>query len=473
MNWRASALAIEMDLMNAFSNGSANHPGQPAPPRPIWWRVAHRAARLGRQLVFPRGSRRDKFWALRIRPVVKAVLGIERKEAPMPARVVTLSSPIAKLGPGERIRSILMVKVDHIGDLLLALPAIAELRRHFPDASLTLMCGRWNVGLARGFGVFDQVIPIDFFPGKADAARRPVFDPRELGKLDLPIYDLAIDLRIDEDTRIILDSISARFKAGFYSRYMPADMTIVLPEERIDKAAIDDPLQHQRMLMLKLVNVITAYFDPFSDSRVLLSRVTAPHEAEARTVLEGLRGPIIAVNPSSGRAIKNWPIENYLSVCRWIVGELGGSVVLIGGPKDRADAQVIARRIGGRYVRNLAGQLPLDKSLALLGAVDLYLANDSGLTHAAATLGVPTVAIYSGIDPISMWLPIGPRVAALKADVPCSPCHLIHVTDCWRGHACLRAISVNTVRLTVERMLVEGRGAVASLPAEPAVPRLT
>ncbi len=407
-----------------------------------------------RQLVFPKGSKRDKFWAYRLRPLMLLALGKPGGAQMPPARVMTLNSPVTQFfGNGAEVRTILLTKVDHIGDLLLALPAVAALRRSFPDAAITLMCGRWNTGIAAKLGVFERIIPIDFFPGKADAAKRPVFDPAQIEALGLPMFDVAIDLRVDEDTRVLLHYVSARFKAGYFSRRMPSDMAVVLPQETLNPLEQADMLHHQRSLMMKLVSTVVAYLDPLSDTYSLLSRITAEHEAEARALTAGLRRPVVAVNTLSGRDIKNWPLENFIAVCRWITGELGGTIVLLGGPGDAKNATAIERRLGNNQVRNLVGQLPLDKSFAVLRTVDLYLGNDSGLTHAAASSTVPTVAVYSGIDPIAMWIPLGPHVAALKADVPCSPCHLTHVTDCPNGHACIRAISVNTVKLTIQRML--------------------
>ena len=409
-----------------------------------------------RQLVFPKGSSRDKFWAYKLRPLVLLAMGKSAGVQMPAARVVTLNSPVTQFfGSGREVRSILLTKVDHIGDLLLALPALAALRRHFPDASLTLMCGRWNVGIAKKLDMFDRIIPIDFFPGKADAAKKPVFDPQQIESLSLPMFDVAIDLRVDEDTRVLLHYVSARFKAGYFSRRMPSDMAVVLPQETLNPLEQVDMLHHQRSLMMKLVSTVVAYLDPLSDTYHLLSRVTEEHEAEARALTAGLPGPVIAVNTLSGREIKNWPLENFIAICRWITGELGGTIVLLGGPGDAKNAALITKRLGNNRVRNLVGQLPLDKSFAVLRHVDLYLGNDSGLTHAAASSMVRTVAVYSGIDPIAMWIPLGPHVAALKAEVPCSPCHLTHVTDCPNGHACIRAISINTVKLTVQRMLAD------------------
>jgi ADP-heptose:LPS heptosyltransferase len=140
--------------------------------------------------------------------------------------------------PRPLLRRIVVLKADHIGDLLIAAPAFSLLRRFFPVAQIDLICGPWNVGLARKLGVFDSVYGVSLFHevgGRqsdieiARAARRE--GVRVLQGLNLGPYDLAIDLRHDTDSRIILPALDAQIYAGFgTSRDFPF-LDIVLPTE--------------------------------------------------------------------------------------------------------------------------------------------------------------------------------------------------------------------------------------------------
>ena len=407
-----------------------------------------------RRAVFPKGSRRDKVWAYWLRPLVRLAVGRAPVHEPAAPEIRTWTSPAGRIfANGEAVKSVLVIKLDHIGDFLLAAPAFAAIRRHFADAEVTLLCASWNAGLGRKSGLFDRVIAFDFFPSKADAPRRPRADPRLVAKLGLPAFDLAIDLRVDEDTRGVLHYVSARCKAGFYSRLMPSDMAIVLPQVRLDPADGAGILAHQRGMMLRLVATVIAYFDPLDDAGHLLRRVAADHDADVARMKEGWRAPVIVVSTSSGREIKNWPLEKFAAICDWIVAELGGTVVLLGGAEQKREAALLARKLSSPNVVDLVGRLPIEQSFAVIAHADLYLGNDSGLTHAAAALRVPTVALYSGMDPIAVWGPLGPRVTAIRAAVPCSPCHLTYVTDCTHAHICMRAIPVDAVKQAVLRRL--------------------
>ncbi len=445
---------------------------RPGTRRSLPWTILRRLLLELRQLVMPKSSRREKLWAHAVRPALLRAAGVAPQ--PMPsAHVVCERGAAWRPGLGLVVRSILVLKVDHIGDLLLALPAIATLRRCWPDAEITLMCGPWNVPVARGLGVFDRVVAVDFFRGRADASRRRVFDASGIEAAGLGVFDLAVDLRVDEDSRLLLRHVEARFKAGYFSRLMPDDMALVLPLEQSGTPRRPGVLDHQRSLMSRLAGAVVATLDPLRDGEALLAQVTSEHDAATAAELAGLPRPVVAVSTSSGREIKNWPLERFVQACRWIVEEAGGTVVLLGGPGDARNAEAIVRRVGtgsdgGREasVRSFVGRLRLDQSFAMLRHVDLYLGNDSGLTHAAAMSGVPVVAVFSGIDPVATWMPLGPEVCVVRAEVACSPCHLTHVTDCPNRHVCIQAIGVAPVVAAARQALdraATARGAAETL----------
>jgi ADP-heptose:LPS heptosyltransferase len=95
------------------------------------------------------------------------------------------------------------------------------------------------------------------------------------------------------------------------------------------------------------------------------------------------------------------------------------------------------------------------EALGVVGNVDLFLGNDTGLTHYAARFGVPTIGIFSGIDPTATWAPVGEGTTVLKAPVPCSPCHILHLEDCRNNHECMNGISVAAVKRAIRAALLK------------------
>jgi hypothetical protein len=129
-------------------------------------------------------------------------------------------APIRTILPDPHgINRIILVKLDHRGDFMMAIEAFRIFRTAFETAEITLVCGSWNVEEANKSGFFDKVVPFDFFP--EDDSARTVTAPREVlvsnfaKQVADEVYDLAVDLRLSEDTREILRVIQARHYAGF------------------------------------------------------------------------------------------------------------------------------------------------------------------------------------------------------------------------------------------------------------------
>src|SRR5205814_6342622 len=107
---------------------------------------------------------------------------------------------------GGRGRRLLVLKLDHYGDLLIGLPALKRLRGAFPRDHITLVCGSWNAGLARRLGVADEVHAYDFFPENAASwTGEPFEDLKRFREACRGAFDVAIDLRVNEDTRFLLE----------------------------------------------------------------------------------------------------------------------------------------------------------------------------------------------------------------------------------------------------------------------------
>src|ERR1044071_4462561 len=106
---------------------------------------------------------------------------------------------------------------------------------------------------------------------------------------------------------------------------------------------------------------------------------------------QGFRNePLLGIAPGSGAREKNWPAANFAHVSRWWREDVGGSVLLFLGPAEESRSDIHALRKSAIVAENL----PLARLAASLAAVDVYLGNDSGVTHLAAAVGTRTVALF-------------------------------------------------------------------------------
>ncbi len=117
------------------------------------------------------------------------------------------------------VKRIILVKLDHRGDFILGMEAFKTFRDAFGQAEITLVCGPWNVAEAKASGYFDKILPFAFFP--EDDSARALMRPREeliadfARRMEGESYDLAVDLRLFDDTRPVVQAIKARDRAGF------------------------------------------------------------------------------------------------------------------------------------------------------------------------------------------------------------------------------------------------------------------
>lgn len=155
-------------------------------------------------------------------------------EAPRPTYAFEPSRTRLEVVRGQPHHKILVLKLDHLGDFIMGLPALERLRAAFPASKITLVVGPWNEPIAQSLGLFDTVLPFAAYPRNSSEeavdvpGKKALFDALVSGD-----YDLAIDLRTDSDTRFFLRDVRAGLRAGmgtknefpFLDIFLPVDLT--------------------------------------------------------------------------------------------------------------------------------------------------------------------------------------------------------------------------------------------------------
>ena len=364
---------------------------------------------------------------------------------PEPLELVHSARP---LFAAESLRRILAVKLDHIGDFVIAIPALKRLQARFPHSSLSLLAAPGSAALAQFLPGIEEIIEFEFFfprsglgqrslSGEALAALRRRLAPYR--------FDLAIDLRKAPETRPILQMSGARWLAGFDHAGMFPWLDIVMEWEQ-DPAAMRKR-SHVGDDLLRLVDAIATATVP---SDAILPSASAAATEAAR----GSCKRLVCIHPGVGSAIRQWPPPHFAALIDRLAAAHDVEIVLIGSDDEAPiAAEVIAHVQRRETVRSLAGEVSLRDLPALLARAALFVGNNSGPKHLAAGLGVPTVGIHSGTVDAREWGPTGANAVAIRRDMVCSPCYLSDPADCQRGLACLTELTPSDVYEVCRRML--------------------
>jgi heptosyltransferase-2 len=315
-------------------------------------------------------------------------------------------------------RRIIVVAPNWLGDAVMALPAIRDVRRHFADAQLVVTARPSVAMLFRAVPGVDEIAE----PGKSGG---------DVGILLPNSFRSAWELK----------------RAGVPERWgYRSDMRGMLLTKSIrrprKKVHFGEYYQH----LVQQVGIETGPLTP---------RLTVP-EGKVRAAADLLAQygwtpgqALIAIAPGAafGHA-KRWPPERFAALASMLRAELGAACVLVGRSEDRDGLQPMEGI-------DLVGQTDLLVLMGVLSHCRALVANDSGALHLAAALGVPVTAIYGPTDeryslPLSSFESPGDRVRAISHDVFCRPCGL---RDCPIDHRCMKRIATRDVFELVRRQL--------------------
>jgi lipopolysaccharide heptosyltransferase II len=352
-------------------------------------------------------------------------------------------------------RRILLLRLERIGDLVMTLPAIADVRAFAPEAQIDLVVGGWNADLARALDPPVQVGTLDaawLARGGGGAGLRPLLSAAARWRRER--YDLAINFEPDIRSNLLLAWSGARWTAGFRSAGGGPALDVALDYDR--SAHTTDNARRLVATAFEATAFETAS-GPLVQPRLRLDRATTD-AAERR--LAGAAPPLVGLHVSGGRAIKQWDLDRFTEVASRLIASKGATIVLTGGPGDRPLVDEVKRRLADAAVIDVAGSLDLLALSAILARLGLLVTGDTGPMHLAAAVGTPTVSIFGPSDP-ARYAPRGADHRVVRVDIPCGPCNRIRLPPArCVGHTpdCLRLVTADAVyRAAVAALESPGR----------------
>ncbi|MEG3089334.1 glycosyltransferase family 9 protein [Sphingomonas sp. PB4P5] len=346
--------------------------------------------------------------------------------------------PVKVLNEKISINTILILKLDHLGDFFTSIEAMCRLRAAWPHAGITLVCDPMCHNIAKALNIFDRIETYRFFSEKfeRETGKRMSDEHRcsAIATLNLGAYDLAIDLRHDFDTRPCLSYVSAQFRVGYAKAgRRPAHApTLDLALAEIPPEGPEQLHAETRINMLVALVIDTFLPPPARQISRLLDQ----------SVDKGWDGrDYIVVAPCARSGNRTWPIDNFVALAKRIVAERDFGIVVLGSDAERSHVAGFCRSFRDEDCVNRAGA-PLEDVPNIVAGASLFVGNDTGTTHLAALLGVPTLCLYGGVSDPRVWQPIGNRVRIVHSKTPCSYCHINVKEDCPYDQRCMHEIDV-------------------------------
>lgn len=343
---------------------------------------------------------------------------------------------------------ILIWKLSALGDVILSTPSLRGIRKHFPQASITLAVGRAAYEAVARCPYVDDFFIYD--RKKKDRGFKGIFG--FIRRIRRAGFDISIDLQNSRQTHLWSYLAGIPVRIGYKRKFG----SLLNKPVRLPKVVLA-PIAHQHYL-LNQAGLST-------DGEALEFWPSPLDEQAADKLLAPLNSPkkspsfaLIGLHPGGSLRweTKRWDLRRWAMVCEALM-KRGARVVIVGGAEEKALGQSLAGMMS-QMPLILTGQTTLSELACVVKRCDVFLAHDSSTLHLAAVMGVPTVALFGPTDP-KRHLPPTFKGQVIAKDVFCSPCYSPRCKTIT--HACMNRISVDEVLSAVMGLLAETQTPVA------------
>jgi len=380
-------------------------------------------------------------------------------------RIAALKAPYPRFEPAK-VRKILVLRLDLLGDVLLSMPAVEALHERYPAAEIWMMTLPYTADIPARYPFVTRVVALDI---NGIRSPRGLLRPATL-KAWYDTYRLLRRQRFDLAVSLfgLMASIwgfmsGATHRIGYRKEAYPLLHTRTLPGMRYDHR------EHEVRWCLRLAELAGAArkprymsleVEPGAAGRV--ARLLQENGVTPDTLLVGIHAG--SINGSA----KRWPAPHWTELADRLHEEYGATVVLTGSKGETPIAATVTAAMRTRPLV-LTGRTSVNELAALLARCDLVLSGDSGPLHMAVALGRPTISVYGPTDPgISGPYPRpGQTAVALRTGIGCSPCYnALTTAECPYGNtACMHHLTVDRMYAAVRRVLRQQGFAPVTDPA--------
>lgn len=348
-----------------------------------------------------------------------------------------------------RIKKILVIRLDNIGDILVTTPALRALRKRFPNAKIDVLVRPQLKELLQGNLNINKILCLDIpwlHKGGAvnllDSIKFFFGNHPTIKQLKQERYDLAIEFHTDPRNIFLLWKINATHRIGHAVRGLGFLLTKIVPFA-YDTHIID---RH-----LSIPYALGAEKESQTLDLAIPAKVT--QKVKELLVKTNVVSDFVCLNPGTGRVNKFWVNEYWALLADKLIEKYDLQVVFTGGKEDTKDFDEIFKNVKCREkVVSFVGKTSLMECAAVIKQSKLCISTDSGPMHLAKAVGTPVIGLFGPIPP-EQWGYKDETSDYVVKKIECSFCDK---PDCIRTvdrYLCMRLITVNDVLKKAERFL--------------------
>jgi ADP-heptose:LPS heptosyltransferase len=334
------------------------------------------------------------------------------------------------------IQSLLVIHQGALGDFILALPTLEVLRKVFPQARSVIMGFPRILELVEGRFYADEILSIDQRGMASFFARGGSLD-RNLSQF-FGTFDLLVVFGKDGEGTLISNLRQVCQGRILHINPFP---------QWTERIHLTDHLLrelHRYGFSISMGNPQLFLNEKDRDWGKDFFRTKGLTNEE--------RAKAIVLHPGSGSKKKVWPLKRFLDLAQYLQGRSESRMVIVLGPAESGEVQKAFEGIEwdtGPAAPIVVKGLSLLELASVMEGCRVFIGNDSGITHMAAALGLPTIAIFGPSDH-KIWAPRGKKVAVVRKEVSCSPCSQEKFVRC-QDLDCLRGIEMGDVLEALEK----------------------
>lgn len=335
--------------------------------------------------------------------------------------------------PGLQVNQLTNVVIripNWVGDAVIAVPALRELRRVLPEAHLTLVSRPGTADVFLDADFVDEVL---------------VYDRTRLSSA----WDQAREWRRRKfDLAVLLQNAFEGAAIAFLARVptrmgYDTDRRGFLLTHSLPSPAWKDE-RHESFYYLHMVGELERILYGTSAIESTKARfdldVSADRKRKAFELLRehgsGITAPFVLLCPGSiNSRAKRWPAERYAQLADRLAAS-GADVALIGSPGELDISQEVCKYAQSQPIV-LTGKTSVAEATAIIAIADLLITNDTGPAHLGAALRTPTLVIFGPTNPLTTY-PLSANAEIIRRAPDCAPCML---RDCPIDHRCMTAIT--------------------------------